>query len=90
MRKLSTGEPYAGKLHVRFGGRGEFFPTPIRPKSVNYFYMYMKHAENSMIMVLSANLEKDSNKNYSAFFTTIRSYFKEDAEDFLRLNDYDG
>ena len=23
MRKLSTGEPYAGKLHVRFGGRGE-------------------------------------------------------------------
>ena len=23
MRKLSTGEPYAGKSHVRFGGRGE-------------------------------------------------------------------
>jgi hypothetical protein len=31
MRKLSTGEPYAGELHVRFGGRGgrESFPTPI-------------------------------------------------------------
>jgi len=22
MKKLPTGEPYAGKLHVRFGGRG--------------------------------------------------------------------
>ena len=32
MRKLPTGEPYAGKLHVRFGGRGgrEPFSTPIR------------------------------------------------------------
>ena len=31
MRKLSTGEPYAGKLHVRFGGRGgpAPFSTPI-------------------------------------------------------------
>ncbi len=23
MRKLSTGEPYAGKSHVRFGGKGD-------------------------------------------------------------------
>jgi hypothetical protein len=31
MRKLPTGEPYAGKPHVRFGGRGgQPFPTPIR------------------------------------------------------------
>ena len=31
MRKLLTGEPYAGKPHVRFGGRGgrESFSTPI-------------------------------------------------------------
>ena len=31
MWKLSTGEPYAGKPHVRFGGRGErvLFSTPI-------------------------------------------------------------
>ncbi len=30
MRKLLTGEPYAGKLPVRFGGRGDhIFPTPI-------------------------------------------------------------
>ena len=29
MRKLSTREPYARESHVRFGGRGEFFPTPI-------------------------------------------------------------
>ena len=31
MRKPPTGEPYAGKPHVRFGGRGgrEPFPTPI-------------------------------------------------------------
>ena len=32
MRKPPTGEPYAGKPHVRFGGRGglETFPTPIQ------------------------------------------------------------
>jgi hypothetical protein len=32
MKKLSTGEPYAGKPHVRFGGRGSVktFPTPIK------------------------------------------------------------
>jgi hypothetical protein len=33
MRKLSTGEPCAGELHARFGGRGELrkklFSTPI-------------------------------------------------------------
>ena len=31
MRKPPTGEPYAGKPHVRFGGRGgrQPFPTPI-------------------------------------------------------------
>ena len=30
MRKPLTGEPYAGKPHVRFGGRGGFaFPTPM-------------------------------------------------------------
>ena len=31
MRKLPTGEPYAGKPPVRFGGRGGVtpFPTPI-------------------------------------------------------------
>src|SRR5665647_707300 len=30
MRKPPTGAPYAGELHVRFGGRGDWaFPTPI-------------------------------------------------------------
>ena len=29
MRKLSTREPYAKESHVQFGGRGDFFPTPI-------------------------------------------------------------
>ena len=30
MRKLPSGEPYAGKPHVRFGGRGGVaIPTPI-------------------------------------------------------------
>jgi len=31
IEKLSTGEPYAGEPHVRFGGRGSVktFPTPI-------------------------------------------------------------
>jgi len=33
MRKLLTGEPYAGKLPVRFGGRGDhIFPTPIKQR----------------------------------------------------------
>ena len=34
MRKLPTGEPYAGKPPVRFGGRGGVtpFPTPIGPQ----------------------------------------------------------
>ncbi len=27
MRKLATGEPYAGKPHVRFGGRGGQKPS---------------------------------------------------------------
>jgi len=40
MRKLTTGEPYAGELHVRFGGKGDLnqvFLTPIKrsiPKQV--------------------------------------------------------
>jgi uncharacterized protein (TIGR02646 family) len=46
--------------------------------------------ENAVKTVLSAHLEKDANENYSAFFTTIRSYFAEDAEEFLKLNGYDG
>ena len=35
IRKPSTGEPYAGKPPVRFGGRGgpKAFPTPIRGRS---------------------------------------------------------
>lgn len=40
--------------------------------------------------LLATYLVKDSNENYSPFFTTIRSYFEEDAEEFLRLNNYDG
>jgi uncharacterized protein (TIGR02646 family) len=40
--------------------------------------------------LLSTYLLKDTNGNYSPFFTTIRSYFEEDAEEFLRLNNYDG
>jgi hypothetical protein len=33
MRKLSTGEPCAGELHARFGGRGE-----LRKKALLYPY----------------------------------------------------
>jgi hypothetical protein len=35
MKKHPTGEPYAGKPPVRFGGRGErqLFPTPINLRS---------------------------------------------------------
>lgn len=40
--------------------------------------------------LLSTYLLKNTHGNYSPFFTTIRSYFEEDAEDFLRLHDYDG
>jgi hypothetical protein len=36
MRKIPTGEPCAGELHARFGGRGrrEPFPTPIAEEGV--------------------------------------------------------
>ena len=40
--------------------------------------------------LLSTYLLKDMNGNYSPFFTTIRSYFAEDAEEFLRLHNYNG
>jgi len=40
--------------------------------------------------LLSTYLIKDTNGNYSPFFTTIRSYFQEDAEEFLGLHNYDG
>ncbi|HIP33704.1 MAG TPA: TIGR02646 family protein [Bacteroidia bacterium] len=40
--------------------------------------------------LLSTYLLRDSNENYSPFFTTIRSYFEEDAEEFLKKNNYDG
>ena len=35
MRKLSTGEPCAGELHARFGGRGE-----LRKKKKALLYPY--------------------------------------------------
>ncbi|MCK5537314.1 MAG: TIGR02646 family protein [Bacteroidales bacterium] len=44
--------------------------------------------EDSVIEVLSAHLSKDSNGNYSPFFTTIRSYLEENAEKFLNENNY--
>ncbi len=36
MRKLLTGEPYAGKSHVRFGGKGGYhaFLTPITERGL--------------------------------------------------------
>jgi len=46
--------------------------------------------ENSVIMVASAHLEKDELGNYMPFFSTIRSYFKEDAENFLKENNFNG
>ena len=46
--------------------------------------------ENSVITVTSAHLEKDELGNYMPFFSTIRSYFKEDAENFLKTNNYNG
>ena len=38
MRKPPTGEPYAGKPPVRFGGRGgpKPFPTPIKPAARSF------------------------------------------------------
>ncbi|MCK5719906.1 MAG: hypothetical protein KAH84_08185 [Thiomargarita sp.] len=48
----------------------------------------MLQKESSITEVLSAHLSKDSNGNYSPFFTTIRSYFGKDAENFLNKNNY--
>ena len=46
--------------------------------------------EDSVMMVASVHLKKDDIGNYRPFFSTIRSYFKEDAEEILRQNHYDG
>jgi hypothetical protein len=40
--------------------------------------------------LLSTYLVKDDDDNFHEFFTAIRSYFEEDAEEFLRLHGYDG
>jgi len=46
--------------------------------------------EKAMLDTLDIYLSKDINGNFHSFFTTIRSYFEEDAEEFLRNNNYDG
>jgi len=49
-----------------------------------------ENMEKKIENLLSTYLLKDVNGNYSPFFTTIRSYFEEDAEEFLKNNNYDG
>lgn len=40
--------------------------------------------------LLTTYLEKDANGNYQDFFSTIRSHFAEDAETYLKENNYNG
>jgi len=46
--------------------------------------------EEAMLDTLATYLSKDSNNNFHPFFTTIRSHFKEDAENYLKEINYDG
>jgi len=57
---------------------------------IDELFQISQDLEHSITEVLSAHLSKDSNGNYSPFFTTIRSYLGEDAENFLNENGYDG
>jgi len=41
-------------------------------------------------IIVTAQLSKDSNGNFPRFFSTARSYFKNDAENYLRGVGYDG
>jgi len=57
---------------------------------VNNLFEMTGDFENSVVEVISAHLSKDLNGHYEAFFSTIRSYFKEDAEEYLKKVNYDG
>jgi len=57
---------------------------------INELYKISQDFTYSVTEVLSAHLSKNSKDNYSPFFTTIRSYFERDAENFLNENGYDG
>jgi len=46
--------------------------------------------EEAMLDTLDTYLSKDSDNNFHPFFSTIRSYFEEDAEDYLKETNYDG
>lgn len=46
--------------------------------------------EKAMFDTISTYLSKDDNDNFHPFFTTIRSHFEEDAEEFLRSIDFNG
>jgi hypothetical protein len=51
MKKLSTGEPYAGEPHVRFGGRGSVsFPYPYSHKDVDHWRWLPSRALDSGIL----------------------------------------
>jgi uncharacterized protein (TIGR02646 family) len=44
----------------------------------------------AMLDTLAIYLSKDTNNNFQPFFSTIRSYFEEDAEEYLRKINYNG
>jgi len=46
--------------------------------------------EQAMSDIIAIYLSKDANNNFHPFFTTIRSHFEEDAEKFLKDNNYNG
>jgi len=46
--------------------------------------------EQAMSNIIFIYLSKDANNNFHPFFTTIRSHFEEDAEQFLKDNNYNG
>ena len=56
MKKLSTGEPYAGEPHVRFGGRGSLsFPYLYRLRRDNLPYCFAPAINCHIIVVKRCN-----------------------------------
>lgn len=57
---------------------------------VKSFYEISSNMEIAVKSVIYAQLAKDANENHPRFFTTIRSFFKNDAENYLKEVGYDG
>ncbi len=59
-------------------------------ESLNSLFTASGDMEYAINEIVSSQLSKDSKGNHPKFFSTIRSYFKDDAENYLRSVAYEG